>query len=544
MRTYFAYIRVSTARQGERGSSLIEQRSAIERYAIKHGLHVSDWFEERVTAAKRGRTVFRRMLTRLKKGNAHGLIMHKVDRGARNLADWAELAALMDLGIDIHFAHEALDLSSRGGRLSADIQAVVAADYIRNLRQEVKKGMYGRLKQGILPYGAPPGYQNNGEGGQQKTIDPIQGPLVRETFERYATGDYSYYTLTAFMTKRGLRNKAGKPFPVTGICKLLRNTYYYGIITTKGQTFAGSHEPLISKELFDRCKAQREGRVAPRPEPNGLKEFALRRMMKCAGCDHSLIAERQSGLVYYRCHTKTCPSTCIRETAVLEQLRTSMSAIENFAQFAAAIARMLAIHETKRDAYIAEQFKPLALRRGQIASKQDRLTQLLIEDAIDRQTYDSQKFALQNELIDLAGREATLNAEPANRANRLEGMLEVAKALQTLPETENPREKRKIIKTATSKIFGYEKTIVIQWSKGFSALFSLGTVPSCGLEQDELRRIHSVTGSDEIGKIDITSITDDQRESLLDAILSDESFDLVSSHNNNDNSDDLFSLSV
>jgi DNA invertase Pin-like site-specific DNA recombinase len=292
MRTYFAYIRVSTARQGERGSSLIEQRGAIERYAVKQGLHISDWFEERDTAAKRGRTVFRRMLTRLKKGTAHGLIMHKVDRGARNLADWAELASLMDLGIDIHFAHEALDLTSRGGRLSADIQAVVAADYIRNLRQEVKKGMYGRLKQGILPYGAPPGYQNNGEGGQQKTIDPIQGPLVRETFERYATGDYSYYTLTALMTRRGLRNKAGKPFPVTGICKLLRNTYYYGIITTKGQTFAGAHEPLITKELFDRCKAQREDRVAPRPEPKGVCAQADDEMCRLRSQPHSRASVR------------------------------------------------------------------------------------------------------------------------------------------------------------------------------------------------------------------------------------------------------------
>ncbi|MEQ1672521.1 MAG: recombinase family protein, partial [Hyphomicrobium sp.] len=117
MRTYFAYIRVSTVKQGEKGSSLTEQRDAIERYATKRGLCVTEWFEVQETAAKRGRTVFRKMLTRLKKGSAHGLVMHKVDRGARNLADWAELASLMDLGIDVHFAHEALDLTSRGGRL-------------------------------------------------------------------------------------------------------------------------------------------------------------------------------------------------------------------------------------------------------------------------------------------------------------------------------------------------------------------------------------------------------------------------------------------
>ena len=186
---------------------------------------------------------------------------------------------------------------------------------------------------------------------------------------------------------------------------------------------------------------------------------------------------------------------------------------------------MLEVHEAKRDAYLAEQFKQLALRRGQIASKQDRLIQLLIEDAIDRVTYDSQKFLLQNEMIDLAEKEAKLTAEPAVRASRLEGMLEVAKALQTLPETGNPREMRKTIKIATSKIFGYEKTIAIQWSKGFSALFSLGTVPSCGLEQDELRRIHNVTACDHIDGIGLTHIADSERDVLFGAIASDEALD-------------------
>ena len=50
---------------------------------------------------------------------------------------------------EVHFANESLDLHSRGGRLSADIQAVAAADYIRNLREVTKKDPYGRLKQGF-----------------------------------------------------------------------------------------------------------------------------------------------------------------------------------------------------------------------------------------------------------------------------------------------------------------------------------------------------------------------------------------------------------
>src|SRR5437763_16256389 len=152
MYEYFGYIRVSTARQGEKGVSLQEQKEAIERYSHRYNLSMSQWFEERETAAKRGRPIFSQMLKFLRQGKARGVIIHKIDRSARNLKDWADLGEMIDAGIEVHFANESLDLHSRGGRLSADIQAVVAADYIRNLREATKKGFYGRIKQCLYPF--------------------------------------------------------------------------------------------------------------------------------------------------------------------------------------------------------------------------------------------------------------------------------------------------------------------------------------------------------------------------------------------------------
>src|SRR5713226_3465471 len=209
MKQFFAYIRVSTVKQGERGSSLQEQRSAIETYARRHDLTISQWFEEKETAAKRGRRLFSRMLAALESGAADGVIMHKIDRSARNLRDWSDLGELIDRGIAVHFAHESVDLNSRGGRLSADIQAVVAADYIRNLRDEVRKGFFGRLKQGLYPLPAPVGYLDRGR-GLPKEADPIKAPLVRTAFELYATGTFSLHQLRAELYQRGLRTRAGK----------------------------------------------------------------------------------------------------------------------------------------------------------------------------------------------------------------------------------------------------------------------------------------------------------------------------------------------
>ena len=103
---YFGYIRVSTAKQGEKGVSLQEQQNAIRQYAQRYGLSILQWFEERESAAKRGRPIFAQMMRQLRLGKAQGVIIHKIDRSARNLKDWADRGELIDSGIEVHFANE------------------------------------------------------------------------------------------------------------------------------------------------------------------------------------------------------------------------------------------------------------------------------------------------------------------------------------------------------------------------------------------------------------------------------------------------------
>lgn len=303
MKSYFAYIRVSTVKQGEQGSSLQEQRSAIETYAARHGLHVARWFEETETAAKQGRRAFGRMIADLQKEQASGVIIHKIDRSARNLKDWAQVADLMDRGIEVHCAHDSLDLNTRGGRLSADIQAVIAADYVRNLREEVRKGFYGRLKQGLYPLPAPVGYLNRGK-GKPKEIDPIKGPLVREAFELYSSGHYSLDGLRKEMAQRGFL-AGGRPLTVNSLAQLFHNAFYIGIIHVKrtGETFSGVHTPLVSKKIFDRVQAIMNGRLHVR---SGKHDFLFTRRIRCQGCNRSLVGERQKNRIYYRCHSAPC----------------------------------------------------------------------------------------------------------------------------------------------------------------------------------------------------------------------------------------------
>src|SRR6266851_5953037 len=311
MQGYIGYIRVSTVKQGE-GVSLEVQKDAISRYAERNQFQIALWLEEMETAAKRGRPVFHRAMKLLRQGKHQGIILHKLDRGARNLKDWAEIGELSDQGVEVHFVNESLDLHSRGGRLSADIQAVVAADFIRNLREETRKGIYGRLKQGIYPLAAPVGYQNQG-GGKPKIPDPINGPLVRHAFELYASGQYNLHGLRERITKLGLRNRNGKPLSLTGFSVMLNNPFYIGLIRMKGEAFAGIHTPLIATSLFDRVQSILKGKTNAK---GWRHDFLFRRLLTCATCGRSLIGEIQKGHVYYRCQTKGCPVTCVREDSV------------------------------------------------------------------------------------------------------------------------------------------------------------------------------------------------------------------------------------
>ncbi|MGA7675286.1 MAG: recombinase family protein [Rhizomicrobium sp.] len=453
MKTVYAYVRVSTQKQGVQGSSLQEQREAIARFAANNGLTIAEWFEERETAAKGGRPKFREMLQGLVAGTASGVIIHKIDRSARNLRDWADLGDLIDRGVEVHFAHESLDLHSRGGRLSADIQAVVAADFIRNLRQEVVKGINGRLKQGLYPFEAPIGYRNMGK-GKPKEIDPIQGPLVKQAFELYASGEYNFDQLRSEMHRRGLRGRGGCTVSMNTFTGILNNPFYIGLIHIKrsGQNFQGVHQPLISKALFDRTQAVLRGN---RPLASGYKnDFRFRRMIRCGGCGAHLIGERHKGrYVYYRCHKPGCGPVCLSEQAVedaftdiLGQLRLEPGDVQDVRDIVDDI-RGIDVEASK------ERASALDLQIAKCEDRLSRLTDVLIDGAIDKDAYETKKAELLCERRGLLDERDNVGREPSFSDIILKN-LELAETAYLRYRNGIDAEKRDMVLEVTSNLEG------------------------------------------------------------------------------------------
>jgi site-specific DNA recombinase len=439
---------VSTPRQGEHGVSLQEQRDAIVHYAQRNDLEVIQWFEERDTAAKRGRKIFNRMIKLLRHGKARGVLIHKIDRSARNAKDWAELGELIDNGIEIQFVNENLDLQSRGGRLSADIQAVVAADYIRNLREETRKGFYGRIKQGLYPLPAPLGYLDKGK-GELKESDPAKAPLIKKAFELYGSGRYNLDSLGDELFRLGLRNRHGNRISRNGLSILLNNPFYIGIIRLKrtGETFSGSHQPLIAKSLFDRVQSVLEGKTKIRVQHH---DFLFRRLLTCKNCGCSMYGEQQKGNNYYRCHTTACTTKCVREEVVEREVLHHFSFLRLDEQERSCATQMIDSYRKGWEQEKENLIQSLNLTLAQLNDRLGRLTDAYIDRVIDKEIFEKRKAALLMEQRGIDEKLARFRLKTQSVPDEVAKFLELAGSAYSLYKSGFPHDKQELVKTIVS----------------------------------------------------------------------------------------------
>lgn len=482
MKKVYGYIRVSTVKQGK-GVSLQEQKEAIIRYAEKNSLDIVRWFEEKETAAKQGRTMFTQMMKLLNKGVVKGVVIHKIDRSARNLKDWAALGDLIDIGIEVHFAHESLDMDTRGGRLAADIQAVIASDYIRNLRDETKKGLYGRLKQGVYPFRAPIGYVNTGS-GNAKIIDIVMGPIVKKGFSTYGEGKISLEALTKALKEYGLRNSVGGTLSMTSVARILRNPFYAGVMKVKGRTYSGNHEALVSADLFQRVQDVMDGKTNSKVVKHN---YLYRRLVKCNSCSYSLIAEIQKGRIYYRCHSRTCPVKSLRADVIDSEVGRILNQIK-LSQVESTILEDLLLEASKDwNSNIDKLDASSKLQLKNVSERLERLTDAYISGAIQIDQFETrkQKLLIDTKELQVSNKRIYSSREAIFR--KAGEYLELVKDSLNMYLSVTKEIKREMLEIITSNFSLMENKLVIAMNTPFKEIAELHNSSSCDLNRDTPR---------------------------------------------------------
>ena len=197
---FFIYARKSTKSEDRQVRSIGDQLAELRDLATRHGLHIVDVLTESQSAKKPGRLIFNDMLARLEKGEADGILAWHPDRLARNSLDGGRIIWLLDTGAinDLRFClgyHE----PTAQGKFMLSIMFSQSKYYVDNLSENIKRGIRQKLKAGIWPQKAPIGYVNV---RVTRTIvpDPVRAPLIREVFQRYATGTYTFARLRDALT--------------------------------------------------------------------------------------------------------------------------------------------------------------------------------------------------------------------------------------------------------------------------------------------------------------------------------------------------------
>lgn len=162
--------------------------------------------------------------------------------------------------------------------------------------------------------------QSNGK--RHIVPNPDTVPLILRLYESYATGGYSLLELTKKINEDGLAYRdSGRPLLKTSVHKILRNPMYYGDFVWDGKHYRGTHEPIVSKELWD--KVQEVLAIKGNRRTRHQKYWwAFQGLVSCGHCGCALVAEKKKDkYVYYHCtgNKGKCGEPWVREEELSRQ---------------------------------------------------------------------------------------------------------------------------------------------------------------------------------------------------------------------------------
>ena len=130
---------------------------------------------------------------------------------------------------------------------------------------------------------------------------------VQLAFEKYSTGQYSDYDIAAMLNRAGYRpkgrgNRSLPLFTKDTVTCILKNRFYLGEVSYKGESFPGLHEPIITEALFEQAQTARRSRRANSSVKarKDSRVFILAGLAYCARCKTKMRGWSSTGYRYYK----------------------------------------------------------------------------------------------------------------------------------------------------------------------------------------------------------------------------------------------------
>lgn len=195
---------------------------------------------------------------------------------------------------------------------------------------------------GLWPGIAPVGYLNQKlmDKKCQIIIDQERAHVVKKMFEKMAYDKWSGRKIHNWLKfELNFKTVGNHNMSPSNIFRTLQNHIYYGSFEypkKSGNWYQGKHEPIITKELFDKVQEQMKRDNIVRQS----HEFIFTKLMVCGHCDSGITAEEKykqlkdgtvAKYIYYGCgrsKDRTCKSQYLREEELTEQLVKLMGQID------------------------------------------------------------------------------------------------------------------------------------------------------------------------------------------------------------------------
>ena len=286
-------------------------------------------------------------------------------------------------------------------------------------------------------------------------------------------GNNSIKEVTAMAQAAGLVFRKSKAeVPTATVHKILRNRLYTGDFDWKGKTYRGSHEPLVSRELWQRVQQVMDDRDAK----NNRKvkhNFAFAGLIRCGHCGCALVGEiKKQRYVYYHCtgYKGKCLEPFTREEILEECFTDIVRAIKIDDEVLALVTQALKESQQDQRQFHDEAIGRLQAEYSRIQNRIDRAYEDKLDGRIDAAFFDRKAAEWRVEQDRLLQRIA--GHQQANQSYMEEGvlLLELVNRAVDLFEKQVPREKRRLLDFVLSNCTWANGKLTVDYRQPFDML--------------------------------------------------------------------------
>ncbi|MDD2666651.1 MAG: recombinase family protein [Methanocellales archaeon] len=465
MKNALAYARVSTKEQADKGLSIPAQLKAIKEYANSHDLRVLEEFVDQGESAKTAdRPGFRKMMKRCQKDKTiEAVLVHKIDRFSRNNIDfYAYKAILKKEGVRLLSVSENIE-ENPSGEFIENVLVAMAQFYSSNLAEEVLKGMKEKFEKGEWPVKAPIGYKHlRDERGRSQVIeDKNSSYLIKQMFKLYSTGQYSLGSLSEEMANRGLKTKNGKLFSHERIKQILQNKFYMGRMEMWNKGVKGKHQPIIEEPLFNQVQNILSERKITQDRWQ-KRDFLLRGLVYCQGCQRRLTAEIHQRGDYYRCQSSV-NHKCSQPYLPVRSLESQIKALYDLMEPPIKLLKLIKaeIEEVQLNfkAKSSNEIANLKRKINENEAKMDALVDNLATRTITPEVYKKYGQRYEKEIKNARDRLAVLENDYSSNFDFIDKCMILSSTLSRLHKIFSFRQKKNLARAIFKRIWVKQREI-------------------------------------------------------------------------------------